>query len=59
MVAEDAAMVVMEDAIEDEARTTLAWPMQQREVSAPILAPMCLTMVRILQQIKCALHGRN
>jgi hypothetical protein len=59
MVAEAAIMVVAEEAVNDKARITLAWPMQQREVFAPILAPMCLTTVRSLQQTKCELHGKS
>jgi hypothetical protein len=52
MVAEAAVVVVVEDAFKDEAIITLARPMQKREVFAPILAPMCLTMFRSLQQTK-------
>jgi hypothetical protein len=47
----DAVVVsqVVEDATEDEVRTTLARPMQQGKVFVPILAPMFLTTVRNLQ----------
>jgi hypothetical protein len=54
MVAEAAVVVVVEDAVEDEARITLAQQMQQIEVFVPILAPLCLTKVRSLQQTN---HG--
>jgi hypothetical protein len=52
-------MVVVEDGVADEARTTLAQLIQKRNEFAPILAPMCLTTVRSLQKIKCAPHGRT
>jgi hypothetical protein len=59
MVAVDAVEVTVVDAVEDEARSTLARPMQQGKFFVPILAPMCLTTVRSMQQIKCALHGKS
>jgi hypothetical protein len=46
------------DAVEGEVRIILALPMQQREVCVPILAQMCLTMVKSLLQIKCAPDGK-
>jgi hypothetical protein len=57
MVAADAVVVLAEDAVEDETRITLARPMQQGKVSAPTLKPMCLTLVRSLQQTKYELHA--
>jgi hypothetical protein len=51
-VAVDAVEVAMQDEVKDEDRITLARPMQQEKVFVPILAPMCLTAVRSLQQIK-------
>jgi hypothetical protein len=57
-VAVDAVEVAVEDAVEDEARITLARPMQQEKIFVPILAPMCLTTVRSLQQIKFVLDGK-
>jgi hypothetical protein len=61
MVAVDAVVVVpiAVEAVEDELRIILAPPMNQREVCVPILAQMCLTMVKSLQQIKCAPHGKS
>jgi hypothetical protein len=64
-VAVDAVVVVpivvdvVEDEVEDEVRITLVPPMQKREVCVPILAQMCLHMVKSLQQIKCAPHGKH
>jgi hypothetical protein len=55
----DAVKVAVEDGVEDEAIITLDRPMQQEKVFVPILAPMCLTTVRSLQQIKCELHGKS
>jgi hypothetical protein len=54
-----AANAVVEDAVKDEARITLARLMQQGNVSAPTLVPMCLTKVINLQQTKCEPHGRS
>jgi hypothetical protein len=51
MVAADAVMADAVDADADEARTKLAWTIQQRKVCVPLLAPMFLTMVKRLQQI--------
>jgi hypothetical protein len=61
MFAVDAVVVahVAVDEVEEEARIIMARPMQQREVCVPILAQMCLTTVRSLQQIKCAPHGKS
>jgi hypothetical protein len=61
MVAVDAVVVapIVVDAVEDEVRIMLALPMQQRELCVPILAQMCLTMVKSLQQIKCAPHEKS
>jgi hypothetical protein len=59
MVAVDAVEVAVEDAVEDEAILTLDRLMHKGKVFVPILAPMCLTTVRSLQQIKCALHGKS
>jgi hypothetical protein len=59
MVSVDVVEAAMEDAVEDEARITLARSMQQEKVFVPILAPICLTTVRSLQQIKCVLHGKS
>jgi hypothetical protein len=61
MVAVDAIVVapIAVDAVEDEVIIILALPMQQREVYVPILAKMCLTMVKSLQQIKCVPHGKS
>jgi hypothetical protein len=55
----DAVEVAVEDTVDDEARITLARPMQQEKFFVPILAPMCLTTVRSLQHIKCILHGKS
>jgi hypothetical protein len=52
MVAVDAVVVLVEDAVEDEARITLARPMQQGKVFAPTLSPMCVITVINLQQTK-------
>jgi hypothetical protein len=51
MVAVGAVMADAVDADADEARTILASPIQQIRVCVPILAPMFLTVVKILQQI--------
>jgi hypothetical protein len=59
MVALDAVVVLIEDEVGDEARITPSRPMQKGKVFAPTLAPMCLTMVRNLQQTRCELHGRR
>jgi hypothetical protein len=55
----DAVEVVVEDAVKDKARITLARPMQQGKVFVPIFSSMCLNTVRSLQQIKCALLKNN
>jgi hypothetical protein len=47
------------DAVGDEVKIILALPMQQREVCVPILAHMCLTMVKSLQQTKCVPHRKS
>jgi hypothetical protein len=54
-----ADVAVMEVVVEDEARTTLAPPIQRRRAFLPILEPNYWTMVRNLQQIKCETRGRN
>jgi hypothetical protein len=59
MVAEVAVMEVAEEVVEDEARTTLARPIQRRRAFVPILEPTYLTMDINLQQIKCEPHGRD
>jgi hypothetical protein len=51
MVSVEAFIADTEDADADEARTIMARPVQQRKVCVPISAPMCLTMVKSLQQI--------
>jgi hypothetical protein len=51
MVVVDAVMADAVNAYADEARTILAWPIQQRKVCVEVLAPMCLTMAKSLQQI--------
>jgi hypothetical protein len=51
MVAVDAVMADAVDVDEDEARNILARPIRQRKVCVAILAPMCLTMAKSLQQI--------
>jgi hypothetical protein len=49
---------IVVDAVEDEVEIILVLSMQQREVCVPILAQMCLPMVKSLQQTKCAPHGK-
>jgi hypothetical protein len=51
--------MVAVDAVEEEVIITLVPPMQHIEVCVPILAQMCLTMVKSLQQIKYAPHGKS
>jgi hypothetical protein len=51
--------MVAVDAVEDDTIISLDRLMHKREVFVPILAQMCLTMVRSLQQIKCAPHGKS
>jgi hypothetical protein len=58
MVAEVAVVEVAEDAVEDEARTTLDPTIQRRRAFVPILEPFYLTMEINLQQIKCEPRGR-
>jgi hypothetical protein len=60
-VALDAVVVVpiAVDAVEEQFRIIMARPMQQRDVCVPILAKMCLTTAKSLQQIKCAPYGKS
>jgi hypothetical protein len=57
----DAVMVVpiAVDTVEDEVRITLVLTMQQKEVCVPIFTQISLTMVKSLQQIKCAPRGKR
>jgi hypothetical protein len=50
-VAVDAVEVAVEDAVEDEARITLARPMQQEKFFVQILATMCLTTVILVEPV--------
>jgi hypothetical protein len=58
-VVEVAVMEVAEDVVEDEARTTLAWPIQWRRAFVPILEINYLTMDINMHHIKCEPLGRN